>query len=98
MSSTREEKRKKLIELRKEALENDDLPLREGATNLVFGEGDVEAEILFIGEGPGHWEDVKARPFVGNAGAFRFESKSDLTPALHRAAHRGLVRGIGKKQ
>ena len=67
MTPAKEKKRKKLIELRKKALE-DDLPLKEGATNLVFGEGNVEAEIVFIGEGPGHWEDVKARPFVGNAG------------------------------
>jgi uracil-DNA glycosylase family 4 len=69
MNPTKEEKRKKLIDLRKKALDDDSLPLKEGATNLVFGEGNVEAEILFIGEGPGHWEDVKARPFVGNAGA-----------------------------
>jgi len=69
MNPTKEEKRKKLIDLRKKALDDDNLPLKEGATNLVFGEGNVDAEILFIGEGPGHWEDVKARPFVGNAGA-----------------------------
>lgn len=46
------------------------LPLREGATNLVFGEGSPQAKLMFIGEGPGYWEDQKARPFVGNAGAF----------------------------
>ena len=69
MNPIREEKRKKLIDLRKKALDDDSLPLKEGATNLVFGEGNVETDILFIGEGPGRWEDVKARPFVGNAGA-----------------------------
>ena len=68
MSPKKEEKRKILIELRQSALDAD-LPLKEGATNLVFGEGDVDTDILFIGEGPGRWEDVKARPFVGNAGA-----------------------------
>jgi uracil-DNA glycosylase family 4 len=68
MKLTKEEKRKKLIALRKKALEAN-LPLKEGATNLVFGEGNVDTDVLFIGEGPGHWEDVKARPFVGNAGA-----------------------------
>lgn len=45
------------------------LPLRDGATNLVFGDGDPNSEILFIGEGPGYWEDIKGLPFVGNAGA-----------------------------
>lgn len=45
------------------------LPLRDGATNLVFGDGSPNAEVLFIGEGPGYWEDIKGIPFVGNAGA-----------------------------
>jgi DNA polymerase len=37
-------------------------------TNTVFGEGDPEAPILFIGEGPGQTEDEQGRPFVGKAG------------------------------
>ena len=36
--------------------------------NIVFGEGNPEAEIMFIGEGPGGDEDKQARPFVGKAG------------------------------
>ncbi len=36
--------------------------------NTVFGEGDVDARILFIGEGPGENEDQTGRPFVGRAG------------------------------
>lgn len=47
---------------------DDTLPLKKGATRLVFGVGDPESEILFIGEGPGYWEDQKGEPFVGNAG------------------------------
>jgi len=42
--------------------------LCHGRTNTVFGEGDPEAPILFIGEGPGQSEDEQARPFVGRAG------------------------------
>src|SRR5258708_35689255 len=44
------------------------LPLREGATNLVFGEGNPEAKIYFLGEAPGKMEDKLGRPFTGNAG------------------------------
>lgn len=44
------------------------LPLRKGATNLVFGEGSPDAEILCLGEGPGFTEDKLGRPFVGNSG------------------------------
>ncbi len=54
--------------LKERALADISLPLRDGATNLVFGVGSPSAEILFIGEGPGYWEDVKAEPFVGPAG------------------------------
>jgi len=36
--------------------------------NAVPGEGSLDASILFIGEAPGYWEDVKGRPFVGAAG------------------------------
>lgn len=36
--------------------------------NIVFGEGSPDAEIMFIGEGPGRDEDIQARPFVGDAG------------------------------
>ena len=36
--------------------------------NAVPGEGSLDASILFVGEAPGYWEDVKGRPFVGAAG------------------------------
>jgi DNA polymerase len=42
--------------------------LSEGRTNLVFGEGNPNTRIMFIGEGPGREEDIQARPFVGDAG------------------------------
>jgi len=37
-------------------------------TNPVFGAGDVNARILFVGEGPGEQEDLSGEPFVGRAG------------------------------
>jgi len=43
-------------------------PLYKNATNPVPGEGNPEAEIMFIGEGPGYWEDQKGIPFCGAAG------------------------------
>lgn len=42
--------------------------LSKGRTNIVFGEGNPEAIIMFIGEAPGREEDQQARPFVGEAG------------------------------
>lgn len=49
-------------------IRDDSLPLKKGATNLVFGVGNPKTDTLFIGEGPGYWEDQKSEPFVGNAG------------------------------
>jgi len=42
--------------------------LHKGRTNIVFGVGNPKAELLFVGEGPGHDEDIKGEPFVGRAG------------------------------
>ena len=45
-----------------------DCPLSRGRTNAVPGEGNPQAEVMFIGEGPGFQEDRQGRPFVGPAG------------------------------
>jgi len=42
--------------------------LSKTRTNVVFGEGDPNAKLMFIGEGPGEMEDKSGRPFVGRAG------------------------------
>ncbi len=44
--------------------------LAEGRTRAVPGEGAHDAEVMFIGEGPGYYEDQQGRPFVGAAGKF----------------------------
>jgi DNA polymerase len=43
-------------------------PLWERGTQTVFGEGPPGAEVLFVGEQPGHEEDLSGHPFVGPAG------------------------------
>lgn len=43
-------------------------PLHSGRRTIVFGEGNPEAQLLFVGEGPGEDEDRQGRPFVGRAG------------------------------
>ncbi len=42
--------------------------LSKGRMNIVFGEGNPDAKLMFIGEAPGREEDLQARPFVGDAG------------------------------
>ncbi len=58
----------KRAELAKLAAEAAAAPLPFRESNLVFGEGDIDCEVMFIGEGPGYNEDRLKRPFVGRAG------------------------------
>ena len=55
-----------LTALANEMAADKSLPLR--GANFVFGEGDPQAEVLFVGEAPGFYEDQQGRPFVGRAG------------------------------
>ena len=49
-----------------------------GRTNVVFGEGDPDAQLMFIGEGPGQQEDAQGRPFVGRSGQLLNRTLEDL--------------------
>jgi len=52
--------------------------LAKDATQLVFGDGNPNAEIVFIGEAPGKNEDIQGKPFVGAAGKFLNEMLSQI--------------------
>jgi len=54
--------------VREEALGCTRCPLYKWGTQTVFGEGPLDAEIMFVGEQPGDQEDLAGRPFVGPAG------------------------------
>ena len=60
--------RKSLKAFRDAAADCQACDLWENATQSVFGEGAVKAEVLFVGEQPGNEEDLMGRPFVGPAG------------------------------
>jgi len=57
-----------LADLEKEARECVRCPLSRGRTNVVFGVGDPNADLMFVGEGPGEQEDLQGEPFVGKSG------------------------------
>lgn len=60
------EKSEALKKLAEEMANDKLLPLQE--SNLVFGEGNPNSEVVFIGEAPGFNEDIQKRPFVGRGG------------------------------
>ena len=57
-----------LDELRAQCLNCKKCGLCETRTNVVFGTGNPDAKVLFIGEGPGENEDLQGKPFVGRGG------------------------------
>lgn len=63
-------KQEQLEKLNREMVACSKCVLRGTCTQVVPGEGSAEAEIVFIGEGPGQKEDELGRPFVGAAGKF----------------------------
>ena len=62
------ENRERLEALRERCLQCRECALGQTRKNVVFGVGNPEAEILFVGEGPGANEDEQGEPFVGKAG------------------------------
>ena len=64
------EKRKELLEVSRQIENCKRCSLYKSANHPVPGEGNPEAEVVFIGEAPGFNEDARGRPFVGNAGKY----------------------------
>jgi len=65
--ATPDDRRAQLVELYN-SLRDHDCPLRATRTKLVFGAGNANADIMFVGEAPGAQEDKMGLPFVGPAG------------------------------
>ena len=61
-------KNEEFAKLQKECLSCQNCDLCKTRTNVVFGVGVDNAEVMFIGEGPGENEDLQGEPFVGRGG------------------------------
>jgi uracil-DNA glycosylase family 4 len=72
-------KREQLDKLNTYWKENCECELKKTATQAVFGHGNAESEVVFIGEAPGKNEDLKGIPFVGAAGKFFDEMLAGIT-------------------
>lgn len=57
-----------LDSLKQKIIDELNCSLKDSATNIVFGKGNPDADIVFIGEAPGEKEDLQGIPFVGRAG------------------------------
>jgi DNA polymerase len=68
VSASAEERRERLVDLYKVVQECRKCPLYETRTKAVFGAGNADADLMFVGEAPGAEEDRQGLPFVGRAG------------------------------
>jgi DNA polymerase len=68
MALTAEERRAELVKLYEEVQSCTKCPLHETRTKTVFGAGNADADLMFVGEAPGAEEDRQGLPFVGRAG------------------------------
>ncbi len=68
MTSSAEQRRERLVDLFKEVSACTKCPLHETRAKTVFGAGNADAELMFVGEAPGAEEDRQGLPFVGRAG------------------------------
>jgi DNA polymerase len=68
VSASAEERRERLVELFNEVKDCTRCPLYETRTKAVFGAGNADADLMFVGEAPGAEEDRSGLPFVGRAG------------------------------
>jgi DNA polymerase len=71
-------RRDRLVDLYKEASDCTKCPLAETRTKVVFGSGNADADLMFIGEAPGAEEDRQGLPFVGRAGALLTELLEEI--------------------
>jgi DNA polymerase len=68
MGRAAEERRAELVELYRELNDQHGCPLAATRTHTVFGMGNADADLMFVGEAPGATEDQEGKPFVGRAG------------------------------
>lgn len=72
------ERREELVGLYHRLRDCRECPLAATRTNLVFGSGNADAELMFVGEAPGFHEDQQGRPFVGRAGKLLEELLAEI--------------------
>jgi len=78
MGRSAAERREELVAVLREARGCTLCPLAAGRTQVVFGAGNADAELMFVGEAPGFHEDQQGVPFVGRAGQLLGELLTEI--------------------
>src|SRR6187399_1957796 len=67
--------------------------LATGRTQVVFGVGRADADLLFVGEGPGEQEDLRGEPFVGRAGQLLTQCSESIGLTRDEVYRSDVVKG-----
>ena len=86
--SDAESRREALVEVYNQASVCERCPLSETRNRVVFGAGNADADLMFVGEAPGAEEDRQGLPFVGRAGAFLTELLEGIGLTARGRLHR----------
>ena len=78
MGASAADRREELIALYREVQACQKCPLHATRTNVVFGSGNADADLMFVGEAPGFHEDQQGKPFVGAAGKLLEKLLADI--------------------
>jgi DNA polymerase len=73
-----DERRERLVDVYRDASVCTRCPLSETRTTVVFGAGNADADLMFVGEAPGAEEDRRGLPFVGRAGGLLNELLGEI--------------------
>jgi DNA polymerase len=78
VADSAEQRRERLVEVYREASNCTRCPLAATRTTVVFGNGNADADLMFVGEAPGAEEDRQGLPFVGRAGGLLTELLGEI--------------------
>jgi len=72
------DKKQELLKLKLDLQSRKDIPLIKSANDVVFGDGNPDSEIIFIGEAAGYYESIEHRPFVGQSGKLLIKTLNEV--------------------
>lgn len=72
------DKKQELLKLKLDLQSRKDIPLIKSANDVVFGDGNPDSEIVFIGEAAGYYESIEHKPFVGQSGKLLIKTLNEI--------------------
>lgn len=75
---TTDQKKQELLKLKLDLQSRKDIPLIKSANDVVFGDGNPDSKIVFVGEAAGYYESIEHKPFVGQSGKLLIKTLNEI--------------------